>query len=65
MLHLFFYVNFKRPLKELELQRVESFTMDQFGRRYSWKDVEEDRGEKKVSFGTCGHGLSLSFKPAE
>ena len=33
---------------EYELQRVESFTMDPFGRKYSWNDAEEDGGEKIV-----------------
>ena len=32
---------------EYEPQRVETFTMDPFGRRYSWNDAEED-GVKKI-----------------
>ena len=33
---------------EYELQRVESFTMDPFGRKYFWNDAEEDGGTKIV-----------------
>ena len=33
---------------EYELQRVESFTMDLFGRKYSWNDAEEGKKEKKI-----------------
>ena len=40
-----------------ELQRVESFTIDQFWCKYSWNDAEEDGGEKD-RFGSCGHDLS-------
>ena len=39
---------------EYELKRVESFTVDPFGRQWSWNDAEEDEGKKD----TCGHGLN-------
>ena len=42
---------------EYELQRVESFTVDPFGCKYSWNDAEEDGGTKD-GFGACGRGLS-------
>ena len=61
MFCLFFSVfgDFQAPRigLEYELKRVESCTMDPFGRKYSWNDAEEDGGEKKDCFGTCGHGL--------
>ena len=51
MLHLFFSVfgEFQAPFigLEYELQCVESFTVDQFGRKYNWNDVEED-GKKRL-----------------
>ena len=31
---------------EFELKRVESFSMDPFGRKYSWNDAEEDGGKR-------------------
>ena len=31
-----------------ELQRFRSFSVDPYGRRYSWNDAEEDRGKKIV-----------------
>ena len=37
---------------EYELQRVEAFTMDPFGRKYSWNNSEKD-WVKKDCFGTC------------
>ena len=33
---------------ECELQHVESFTMDPFGRKYSWNNAKEDGGKKKI-----------------
>ena len=33
---------------EHELWCFESLTVDQFGRKYSWNDAEEDRGKKIV-----------------
>ena len=33
---------------EYELQCFESFSVDPFGRKYSWNDAEEDRGKKIV-----------------
>ena len=63
MLRLFFSVfgEFQAPLigLEYELKRVESFTMDPLGRKYSWNDAKGDEGEKR-SFGMCGHGLSVT-----
>ena len=43
---------------EYELQRVESFTMNPFGHKYSWNDAKE-AGGKKDCFSTCGHGLRV------
>ena len=55
MLCLFFSVfgEFQAPPigLEYELQRVEWFSMDSFGRKYSWNNAKEDRG-KKDCFGT-------------
>ena len=52
MLCLFFsdFSEFQAPAMGLEhkLHRVESFTMDPFGRKYSWKDAEENEGKKIV-----------------
>ena len=48
MLHLFFPVfgEFQMPPigLEYELQHVESFSTDPFGRKYSWNDAKEDGG---------------------
>ena len=60
MFHLFFYIfgEFQAsPIGlEYEVQHVESFTIDPFGRKYSWNNATEDRG-KKDHFSKCGHGL--------
>ena len=63
MLRLFFSVYGEFPAPsiglEYELKHAESFTMDLFGRKYSWNDAKEDGG--KNHFGTCGHGLKSLF----
>ena len=60
-LRLFFSVSgeFQAPPigLEYELQRVESFSVDLCGCKYSWNDAEEDGG-KTDRFGTCGQGLT-------
>ena len=43
---------------EYELKRVESFTLDPFGCKYSWNNAKED-GRNEDGFGTCGHGLKV------
>ena len=43
---------------EYEPKRVESFTMDPFGHKYSWNDAKEDEG-KKGCFAMHGHSLNL------
>ena len=51
MLPLFFvFCEFQAPPigLEYELRRVEPFTMDPFGRKYSWNDAKEDGGKKIV-----------------
>ena len=45
---------------EYELQRFQSFSVDQYGCNYSWNDVKKDGG-KKDHIGTCGQGLNLSL----
>ena len=54
---LHFLVNFL----EYERQRVESFSVDLFGRKYSWNNAKEGGG--KYCFGKCGHGLGLTVLP--
>ena len=53
MLHLFFSISgeFQAPPigLEYELQRVESFTVDPFGGKYSWNDAEEDGWKKEIA----------------
>ena len=52
MLRLFFSVfgEFQAPPRglEYELQCFESFSVDLFGRKYSWNNAEEDGGKKIV-----------------
>ena len=54
-------VNFQLPPigLEYELQRVESFTVDPFGRKYSWNNAKEDRG-KKIVLVRVGMALNAS-----
>ena len=60
MLRLFYHVfgECQAPPIGLDyaLQCFRLFSVDPYGRKYSWNDAEEDGG-KKDSFGTCGHGL--------
>ena len=53
MLRLSIFGEFQAPPigQEYELKRVESLTMDPFGRKYSWNDAKEGK-EKKDCFGT-------------
>ena len=63
MLRLFFSVfgEFQAPYRlEYELQRVESFTMDLFGRSYP-ETIPRKTGEKNHHFDTCGHGPTLTW----